>query len=476
MNSLRARQLISAFTIIVVSIFILGVLLVMFVSNQELENEQEDLREIGFDLMGYFNYEKGRFKVQKENSELLERFFQRNGFRESSTGMVAYLQNTNSQVVRWSSLDSNLDINKETFTKLDLTPDIYDITAAPSEKLIRRMRPSKQGSGNNRSETSEKKQQIVYAMGFKSIQGNYQLVIARAGRSIMSEPETYRMLTILFVLSAFLVLLAQLATSYWVISPIKDFEREIKRLELGEQETIVNNYPSEIKPLKCTINALLQSEVGQKRRYRDALDDLAHSLKTPLSAIQGYIEQDKITIEKKDKAFKGIANQLESMKKIVYYQLRRAVVTNQHLMVAPTSLRLVLVRLKESLLKVHHTKVFDIDIRVESDIKVRVNDEDLLELFGNLLNNACRFCEHLVEVNIQPDNSHVIVNIDDDGLGFPDSNPAKLLKRGIRADSKTEGQGIGLAVCTEIVEAAGGSIELLVSPQVGARVKIRLPM
>ena len=281
-------------------------------------------------------------------------------------------------------------------------------------------------------------------------------------------------LIILFSASAMLVLLAQLATSYWVIAPIKDFDEEIKLLETGDQESIVNTYPDELMPIKGTINALVQYEVGQKRRYKDALDDLAHSLKTPLAAIQGYIDKEKSN-PNKNPALEGVATQLDRMKDIVSYQLRRAVVTNHHAMISPRPLRPVLSRLKESLFKVYHTKHFGIDIKVENNITVRMDDEDLLELFGNLLNNACRFCEQLIEVNVQPDSDYVIINIDDDGMGFPDSNPSKLLKRGIRADSQTEGQGIGLAVCTEIVEAAGGNIELLVSPQVGARVRVRLP-
>jgi len=475
MNSLRARQLISSFTIIVASIFILGLLLVMFVSRQELETEQKQLRDISFDLLGYLSYDKGKFYIEDSNIEDFKGFLQRYHFSDSLRGTTAYIQNTNTKLVRWHSVDVNAELSEQLESrfngKFQEKLEVYDVHVEPTQQVIKKLYPQK-------TDQDSSLKQIVYAYGFRHPQqGYYQLVIARPSTSLLtSDPETYRILILLFAASAMLVLFAQLATSYWVISPIKDFEQEIKRLESGEQETIVNNYPDEIKPLQSTINALLQSEVGQKRRYRDALDDLAHSLKTPLSAIQGYIEQEKDTDEKKEQAFKGISNQLEAMKGIVSYQLRRAVVSNQHSMITPTPLRPVLVRLKESLLKVHHTKSFDIDIKVESDIKVRIDNEDLLELFGNLLHNACRFCDSLVEVNIQPDNTQLIINIDDDGMGFPDNNPSKLLKRGIRADSKTEGQGIGLAVCTEIVHAAGGSIELLVSPQVGARVRIRLPM
>ena len=82
----------------------------------------------------------------------------------------------------------------------------------------------------------------------------------------------------------------------------------------------------------------------------------------------------------------------------------------------------------------------------------------------------------LVEVSASHNGSMLIVDIDDDGMGFPEENPSKLLQRGIREDSKSEGQGIGLAVSTEIVSAIGGKIELLISPYAGARVRLYLPV
>ena len=100
----------------------------------------------------------------------------------------------------------------------------------------------------------------------------------------------------------------------------------------------------------------------------------------------------------------------------------------------------------------------------------------MMELFGNLLNNACRFCRDLVEVSAHHEGNMLVIDIDDDGMGFPSENPSKLLQRGIREDSKSEGQGIGLAVSTEIISAIGGKIELLVSPYVGARVRLFLPV
>lgn len=482
MNSLRGRQLVSSFAIIMASILMLALLLFYFTRQQELEKQQEELREIGFDLLGYFNFNKGAFEVDPSSHEDLMKFLAKEGFEDTLRDSSAYLQATETSLIHWHTLAPDENLSSPKFSEIKDVIISFPILAKPGLSVIDELAPEPDKEDKDTElEMEHDKSYIVYAYGFQhSPYGGYQLVIARSAQELQNSTQAMMTnLIYLFIASALLVLFAQLASSYWVISPIRDFDEEIKRIESGNQETIANHYPEELTPIKGTINTLIQYEVGQKRRYRDALDDLAHSLKTPLAAIQGYLEQvDKVkgnlnaeTASQVD----GISNQLENMKGIVSYQLKKAVVTNHHALITPNSIRPILTRLRESLLKVHHEKNFSIEIKVESNIKVRIDEDDLLELFGNLIHNACRFCENIVEVNAQHDGNMVIINIDDDGMGFPDNNPSKLLQRGIRADSKTEGQGIGLAVCTEIVEAAGGKIELLVSPQVGARVRVRLP-
>ena len=174
---------------------------------------------------------------------------------------------------------------------------------------------------------------------------------------------------------------------------------------------------------------------------------------------------------------KVLSVQIERMHDIIAHQLRRAMVTtNQGAMILSQPVRPVLFRLRDTLQKVYRDKPFDIRIHVDEYAKCRMDAEDMMELFGNLLNNACRFCRDVVEVSSHHEGNMLIVDIDDDGMGFPTDNPSKLLQRGIREDSKSEGQGIGLAVSTEIVSAIGGKIELLVSPYVGARVRLYLPV
>lgn len=476
MNSLRARQLISSFAIIMASILILGMLLFFFTQNQELAKEKDNLEQLGFDLLGYFNFSKGRFQIDPDNKEDMEIFLDKVGFGESTDvkeDTLAYIQDTSTKLIQWHSNVPYDNLNDSVNRAKSGHLISFPIHAPPGEKIIAQHRPE---TPLNNTDSMNYDSYIIYSYGFQHTPyGKYQLVIARSAKKLESNTQDMvQHLIYLFIASAILVLFAQLATSYWVIAPVKEFDEEIKRIESGEQETINNLYPEELTPIKSTINTLVQYEVGQKRRYRDALDDLAHSLKTPLSAIQGYLNQDELKNQDLS-SIKGIENQLNRMKDIVSYQLKKAVVTKHHALVTPQMLRPVLTRLRESLLKVYHQKNFAIVVSVEKNIKIRMDDDDLLELFGNLINNSCRFCEHIVDINAHQDGNKVVINIDDDGMGFPDNNPSKLLQRGIRADSMTEGQGIGLAVCTEIVMAAGGTIELLISPQVGARVRVTLP-
>jgi len=284
---------------------------------------------------------------------------------------------------------------------------------------------------------------------------------------------------VLLFLSAVLVLIAQLALSFWVIAPIKEFENEVKSIEAGEKETIDDHYPEELIPVKNALNGLLSYEKGQKQRYKDTLDDLAHSIKTPLTAMQHQLDQlnrDSSHDAQVSVALKVFENQIERMREIVGHQLRRAMVTNQGAMILSQPVRPVLFRLRDTLQKVYRDKPFEFRINADEYAKCRMDAEDMMELFGNLLNNACRFCKDIVEISAHHDNNMLVIDIDDDGLGFPVDNPAKLLQRGVREDSKSDGQGIGMAVSTEIVSAIGGKIELLVSPYVGARVRLHLPV
>ena len=301
---------------------------------------------------------------------------------------------------------------------------------------------------------------------------NIRIVLANSELDSLSKSELVQdNIIALFFSTLALVLVAQLISNYFIITPIRDFETEVKQIEAGAQDAILKSYPVELTEVKSAINTLINVEKGQKRRYRESLDNLAHSLKTPLAGV--LAAQSKYDMKEDDQ--EDLKKSINHMCDIVAYQLKRAAVRTPNAIIRQQVLRPVLYRLRDSLYKVYGDKDFEIRINVDDMDKVRMEKDDLIELFGNLMNNACRFCNEIVEITAASETNFLVIDIDDDGMGFGGDSPAELLKRGMRDDSKTDGQGIGLAISNEIVEAAGGKIELKVSPQVGARVRLHLP-
>jgi len=468
MNSLRSRQFLSALAIIGLGILLLGSLLYYVTQHKMLDDEKTALSETGLELLGYLDHKDGKFEIDVQSKNDFLAFLLKNQFSKLSAEKFAYIQETDSKNIVWHSQYPFNDISSKRFSKDKRKVFTTFFLNMPTEVDGVDILNPEDTQGRNVSKLDGAENYIVYARGFSyQPNGEYQLILAKSAATLQKgKDEIIRNIFLLFLITTVLVLISQLVSSYLVISPIRQFEKEINEIESGQQQLISKQYPTELAAVKSAVNALINGEKGQKQRYRDALDDLAHSLKTPLSVLQSSAEKSQN---------ETIKTQVQRMDDIIAYQLRRAVVNEHGSIVKQQAVRPVLYRLKDSLLKVYREKPFEFVINVDEFAKCRMEEDDMMEVFGNLINNACRFCERIVEITATQNGDILIIDIDDDGMGFPDQNPSELLKRGIRADSQSEGQGIGLAVSTEIVEAIGGKIELLISPHVGARVRLHLP-
>ena len=487
MGSLRSRQLVSGFTIIVIGILILGALLSLSIYQRKTEAIRLELERTASDLLGYIEYERGTFLITPRNKEAADQFISRNHLVQDKKRRFAYIWDRQLNRIIWSSIDNE----RVDPARVDTFFAYFDYEALFGDPKVQNFTPfarkitSVKGMDNSNSFHPEEYMVAVQHFSFRenaaldggSSARHYLFIVAESMANVDKEIDDLVMVfSILFFASVILILIAQLASSFWVVAPIREFEEEVRAIEAGNKESIQDEYPDELIPIKNTINALIGHEKGQKQRYKDSLDDLAHSLKTPLAAIQSHLEGNSFQdVPRNHPGLAGIAAEMEHMQEIISRQLRKAMVTSENAIIMSQPVRPILTRLASTMHKVHRGKEFEIRINVDEYAKCRLDAEDLMELFGNLLNNACRFCDRLVEVSAFRDNDMLVIDIDDDGMGFPSENPSKLLKRGIREDSKTEGQGIGLAVSTEIVAAVGGRIELLVSPYVGARVRLHLP-
>lgn len=461
----------------------LGSLLLWRTYHYKIDQKGEELGEISYNILGFLEFnDKTKFGISPtalEKAEALVTKYQLNDVRRTR---FAYIIDTSTKQIIWSagSVANPRDIaSPDRFLYFDIE---QTDSIRPYLEISRAIMPDElRGKASKDVEPYYRQEYLLSIQNFHlKPHGIYQFIVGISIADVEKDMQSMRgFIAILLFFSAVLVLIAQMALSFWVVAPIKEFEDEVKAIESGAKESISDPYPDELTPVKNALNSLLGYEKGQKQRYKDSLDDLAHSLKTPLTAMQNQL--DPLQREAGGNlqfapGLKVLEVQIERMREIISHQLRRAMVTNHTAMIMAQPLRPILFRLRETLQKVYRDKTFEIRINVDEYAKCRMDSEDMMELFGNLLNNACRFCKHLVDVSAHHENNMLVVDIDDDGQGFPLDDPSKLLQRGIREDSKTEGQGIGLAVSTEIVSAIGGKIELLVSPYVGARVRLHLPI
>jgi two-component system sensor histidine kinase PhoQ len=277
---------------------------------------------------------------------------------------------------------------------------------------------------------------------------------------------------------AVLLLLAQALLLRWGLNPLRRVTAEIRAIEEGRQPRLSGDYPREIRTLTDNLNALLQRERAQQQRYRDALGDLAHSLKTPLAIMRGALsEQPRGALSETSSLAATVTEESEKMQRIVDYQLQRAATMGPSSPLAATlEIGPVAARIVASLDKVYRDKAISTEIHADRTASFRGDQGDLLELLGNLLDNAYKWGTSRVKFSAESDAEILTIKVEDDGPGIPPEEAEHILQRGARADQSTPGQGIGLAVAASIVQAYGGKIEAGNSALGGAAITIRLPV
>ncbi len=279
-----------------------------------------------------------------------------------------------------------------------------------------------------------------------------------------------------FLASLVLLLFSVAALMRGVLRPLNRIEREIEAVEKGLSEQLGTGYPSELEPLTRNMNGLIVSERQRLQRYRHALGDLAHSLKTPLAVVRGQLDSGNQV----DNAL--LATQVERMDDIVRYQLQRAAAMGSDTLGRKQVDAVDVARgVIEALDKVYSGKSPRHTLEVPKTLPFHGDRGDLMEILGNLLDNAYKYCESRLTLSMQAlpagpgGKPGLKIQVDDDGEGIPDGLEEALLQRGARADERNDGQGIGLAVVREIAEAFQGSLEVGRSELGGGRITVVLP-
>ncbi len=275
-----------------------------------------------------------------------------------------------------------------------------------------------------------------------------------------------------FAAVALIMLLSISLVMRGVLAPLRQIEGEIADIEEGRREALTEGYPTELNSVASNMNLLIGSERGRSDRYRQTLDNLAHSLKTPLAAIRAVLSE-----QPRSESSEKIESQIERMNDIVRYQLRKpASLVSDTFGVGTVAIRDQLERLIDGLSKVYKDKGPDIALAVDPRAEFRGDTGDFLELSGNLVDNACKWCRGKVDIQVTPlGDRGMRLTVSDDGPGIPEESADLLLKRGMRLDESAPGHGIGLAVVKDIAASHGGELSIERSPLGGARISVAIP-
>ncbi|WP_047679602.1 MULTISPECIES: two-component system sensor histidine kinase PhoQ [Xenorhabdus] len=280
-----------------------------------------------------------------------------------------------------------------------------------------------------------------------------------------------------YVLIANLILVAPLIwlAADWSLRPIKSLVLQISSLEKGEREELDENPPSELKGLIKNLNALLDNERQRYTKYRTTLSDLTHSLKTPLAVLQSTLRSlrssEQMTIEQAEPI---MLEQIDRISQQIGYYLHRANIYNDHNLILKKvfSVPTLLDSLINALTKVYQHKGVNITLDISPELTWLGEKNDFLEIIGNILENACKYCLEFVEVTALTGENFITIIIDDDGPGIPPDKRSIVFERGLRADTLRPGQGLGLSIASEIVEQYEGNISIGNSHLGGARVSV----
>lgn len=269
---------------------------------------------------------------------------------------------------------------------------------------------------------------------------------------------------------AVLLLVTQMLVLRWGLQPMRKVSTELAAIESGQQENLKGVYPSELKLLTDSINSLINHEHKQQKRYRNGLADLAHSLKTPLAILQGAIHGE----ENEQNRHKTIHEQIDRMDNIIQYQLRRPATAGSSPGMGLITLRPMVDRIVTTVAKAYRNKRPEITIDIDDAISLRIDEGDLMELLGNLVDNAFKWCRHNIHVSAEYQENKVVIQVKDDGPGIQPHEISRILERGVRADQSTPGHGIGLAIVRDIIQVYGGELAIRNNPTSGLCVTLRL--
>ncbi|MFC3126095.1 sensor histidine kinase [Pseudoroseomonas globiformis] len=279
----------------------------------------------------------------------------------------------------------------------------------------------------------------------------------------------------LLILSTFAVLGLGLVAGgtlqlVWGMRPLREAQRSLALLRAGQQAPLAHTAaPSEIAPLLEEIDALVQQNHDTVERARAHVGNLAHALKTPLAVQRTALEPSSVDT-------RLAREQTRAMELLVQHHLSRArgaaLAGAAATDASPVE---VAQEIAMALRRIFANKDLEIEIQGDDALRAKVDRQDLMEMLGNLLENACQWAQHQVTVAVSQSRRALLITVTDDGPGLSSKDYDAVLARGVRLDEAKPGSGLGLAITRDLAGLYGGSLSLQEGQRAGLCVAVTLP-
>ncbi len=280
--------------------------------------------------------------------------------------------------------------------------------------------------------------------------------------------------SVLLVFVAVLLLAAGIQVVRRSLTPFKLLRQKLVAVRTGKEQSVSGQYPTEVAPLVNDLNALLDYREQSVKRAFATAGDLAHGLKTPLALLAQEAETARATGNQE--LANSIAQQVDRMSRQINYHLSRArAVASGPNNAAACPIEPCVEALVRTLSKLYAARELQISANIQPNLTAKIRREDLDEILGNVLDNACKWTRTKVILAAKPNDTFIEITIDDDGPGLPPDQRAAVLNRGVRLDETTTGSGLGLAIVRDLANVYNGAISLEDSPLGGLRVRVSLP-
>jgi len=428
-NSLKARLLISALLMIIIILPIIGITLHNAFEKQIKNSVKNELSAYSYSILAVAEVEKRALFMPEQ---LLD-----NQFNVSQTGLYAVITTPDGKKILWQS---------KSLLGLTLPKNL------PTPKL---------GKQDFNEINLDNRPHLIYSFSV-SFTDNEQafpvtLHIIKDQTSLLTIITEFKqqLWLWLFILMALLIVI-QIVWLIWTLKPLTELQKELIAIDQGKAIKLEHNYPQELQQVTNQVNTLLVTEQNQRQRYRNALSDLAHSLKTPLAVIQSQQELPDSSKE-----------QLVLINNIIEHQLKRAQSAGESAWHLGIKIAPIINKLCNTLTKIYHDKQLIITQQIDSKAIFKGDEADLMEILGNLLDNACKAAKQHIEITITFNKNRLTMKIADDGKGIAIQQKKAILQRGTRSDTYQQGHGIGLAIVCDLVKSYQGSLFIENSTKLG---------